>query len=45
MMKAKAVYKEICKRDPNQDAVKFEASKGWVQKFMQRNNLSLRRPT
>ena len=41
----KAMYEEICERYPNQDAEKFEASKGWVQKFMQQSNLSLRHPT
>ena len=43
--KAIIVYEDLKRTDPNRYDEKFEATNGWLYKFMKRNNLSLRRKT
>ena len=43
--KAIIVYRDLKRADPDRYDEKFEATNGWLFKFMKRNNLSLRRKT
>ena len=45
MKKALFIYNEKAKEDDCEDSVTFVASARWLQKFMLRNGLSLRRRT
>jgi hypothetical protein len=45
MKKALFIYEEKAKNNNCENSVKFTASTGWLQKFMRRNGLSLRRKT
>eukprot|EP00794_Sanderia_malayensis_P014636 gene14636-16155_t len=43
MKKAKVIHEEIKNAEPDRHEEIFEASKGWLDKFMKRHGLSLRR--
>ena len=43
MKKALLTYREMIPSEGRAGSVEFKASKGWLQKFMRHNNLSLRR--
>ena len=45
MKKALFIYNEKSKESDSEDSATFVASTGWLQKFMRRNGLSLRRKT
>lgn len=42
MKKALSTYEEITPSEGRAESVKFKGSRGWLEKFMHRNNLSLR---
>ena len=41
MKKALSTYKEITPKEGRAESVEFKGSRGWLAKFMHRNNLSL----
>ena len=45
MKKALLTYQEMALSKGRAESVEFKVSRGWLEKFMRRNNLSLRRKT